>query len=516
MKKMFSCILACDYTLGIAREDKLPWSYTTLAAADRAFFKKTTLGNIVIMGRCTFETLRKKPLPDRINIIVSQTMTQPDSKDFYVAHDLDAALTLAQEWPQKQTWVIGGKMLYELAFRDARCESILVTFIPISYGCNLLLTPTMFDGWVMVNSEDLQLNGCVYSDAIKYLKRLQKGYLWNTNMGFWNCVEVECANASESQYLHLMREFLTEYDADQTPRCVSSSTIRLVPNRTGVAAYRKLGEKLEFDLRRFPLLTSKKTLFEKACWELLWFLRGEDNVKFLHEHNVHFWDANTSTDFIRKRKLDYDQGTTGPIYGCQWRNFNQQGVDQIKTVIENIKKVKENPTCEEARRLVVCAWNPQFLHLMVLPPCHMIYQFEVEEGRLNCMMTMRSADLPLGVPFNICSYALLTYIIAHLTGLRPGRLCVTMNICEVYVNQMEGLRQQLQQEVYPFPTLEFSEKFKNCTTLNDILGKPEEKTEDSQTDESTPLMALKAVVTPDDFLLQNYYHSPAIRYPMAV
>jgi len=183
-------------------------------------------------------------------------------------------------------------------------------------------------------------------------------------------------------------------------------------------------------------------------------------------------------------------------------------MDQIKNVIDNIKKVKLDPTCEEARRLVVTAWNTLALHQMVLPPCHMMYQFEVEESMLNCMMVMRSADLPLGVPFNTCSYALLTYIIAHLTGLRPGRLFVTMNICEVYANQMEGLRQQLQQDVYPFPTLEFSDRFSRCTTLNDILGKPDS---DGQ---MTTFMT--APITPDDFILHDYHHSPQVKYPMAV
>lgn len=232
-------------------------------------------------------------------------------------------------------------------------------------------------------------------------------------------------------------------------------------DRTGTGTLSVFGHQMRFNLSEgFPLLTTKKLYTRGIIHELLWFLSGDTNIKYLHEHNVHIWD----------RWADAN-GNLGPVYGQQWRSFrgaNHTAVDQIWRVIEEIRRTPNS------RRLIVSAWNPTEIDDMALPPCHCLFQFYVSEGRLSCQLYQRSADTFLGVPFNIASYALLTHMIAHITGLQPGEFVHTLGDAHIYLNHVEQVKLQLTRDPLPLPTLQlnpevrsiFDFKFEDITILN--------------------------------------------------
>ena len=211
-------------------------------------------------------------------------------------------------------------------------------------------------------------------------------------------------------------------------------------DRTGVGVLGVFGRQMRFDLAQgFPLLTTKKVHFKSIVVELAWFLRGETNVRWLQERGCTIWDEWADAD-----------GELGPVYGKQWRSWaapDGRVVDQIAGVV---KSLKENP---ESRRHVVSAWNPAEVDDMALPPCHCLFQFHVAEGRLSCQLYQRSADVFLGVPFNIASYALLTHLTARETGHKVGDLIITLGDAHLYLNHLDQARLQLSRTPYPLPTL---------------------------------------------------------------
>ena len=217
-------------------------------------------------------------------------------------------------------------------------------------------------------------------------------------------------------------------------------------NRTGIYARKVFGRQMRFDLSEgFPLVTTKKTYLRAIIHELIWLLSGNTNIKYLHDNNVTIWDEWAD-----------ENGDLGPVYGHQWRNFNSQGIDQIKDVIERIKK---NP---QDRRLIVSAWNPAQIEEMALPPCHAFFQFDVTpDGKLNCMLYQRSCDMFLGVPFNIASYSLLTMMIAQVCGLKPGEFVHTLGNAHIYSNHFDQVNLQLSREPYPLPKMKISPEVKN-------------------------------------------------------
>ena len=198
-------------------------------------------------------------------------------------------------------------------------------------------------------------------------------------------------------------------------------------DRTGTGTRSVFGRQMRFDLSKgFPLLTTKKVYLKGIIYELLWFLKGDTNIHYLQEHNVHIWDEWAD-----------ENGNLGPVYGAQWRNWNNEGIDQIKNVIETLKK---NPN---DRRMIVTAWNPAQVPNMALPPCHMMFQFYVANNKLSCMLYQRSCDMFLGVPFNIASYALLTMMIAHVCGFELGEFVHTLGDTHIYHNHFEQVKEQL-------------------------------------------------------------------------
>ncbi|MDA1259385.1 MAG: thymidylate synthase [Planctomycetota bacterium] len=241
-------------------------------------------------------------------------------------------------------------------------------------------------------------------------------------------------------------------------------------DRTGTGTLSLFGVQTRFDLRQgFPLLTTKKVLFSAVVRELLWFLRGSTNVRDDLTQHTPIWDAWAD-----------ENGDLGPIYGAQWRSWGGRGHDQIAEVL---RQIRENP---DSRRMLVSAWNVADLPLMRLPPCHALFQFSVREGeRLDLQLYQRSADLALGVPFNIASYALLLMIVARETGLTPGVFVHTFGDLHVYANHVDGLRKQLEREPKPLPEVLIAAK---------------------------PIDALNF----EDFTLLHYEHHPFIRFEVAV
>jgi thymidylate synthase len=219
-------------------------------------------------------------------------------------------------------------------------------------------------------------------------------------------------------------------------------------DRTGVGTLSVFGHQMRFDLDAgFPLLTTKKVHLKSVVYELLWFLRGDTNIQYLKQHGVSIWDEWAD-----------ERGELGPVYGQQWRSWptaDGRTIDQIGHVVESIRK---NP---DSRRLIVTAWNPAEVEKMALPPCHCLFQFYVARGRLSCQLYQRSADVFLGVPFNIASYALLTLIVAQVTDLKPGEFIHTLGDAHLYLNHLEQARLQLSRAPRALPKMRINQAVKD-------------------------------------------------------
>ena len=220
-------------------------------------------------------------------------------------------------------------------------------------------------------------------------------------------------------------------------------------DRTGVGTRSVFGQQMRFDLSKgFPLMTTKKMHLKSIIHELLWFIKGDTNVKYLQDNGVRIW--NEWAD---------ENGDLGPIYGSQWRNWNGEGLDQLAQVVD---KLKNNPN---DRRMIVSAWNVSKIPEMHLPPCHMMFQFYVANGKLSCMLYQRSCDMFLGVPFNIASYALLTMMLAQVCDLEPGEFVHTLGDTHIYHNHFEQVKEQLRREPLPLPTMKLNPQVKD---INDF------------------------------------------------
>jgi len=264
----------------------------------------------------------------------------------------------------------------------------------------------------------------------------------------------------EKPYLDLMRRVLEEGVRKN--------------DRTGTGTLSLFGHQMRFDLAAgFPAVTTKKLHFKSIIHELLWFLRGDTNIAYLKEHGVSIWDEWAD-----------ESGELGPVYGAQWRSWptaDGRRVDQICEVVEAIR------TTPDSRRLLVSAWNVGEIPHMALPPCHVLFQFYVAEGRLSCQLYQRSADIFLGLPFNIASYSLLTLMVAQVCGLAPGAFIHTLGDAHLYLNHLEQAREQLSRTPYPSPTMHLNPQVRD-------------------------LFAFRY----EDFELEDYRCHGAIRAPVAV
>ena len=263
---------------------------------------------------------------------------------------------------------------------------------------------------------------------------------------------------------------LTPYE-DLLAEVMATGTVK--SDRTGTGTRSVFGRQLRYDLSAgFPLITTKRVHLRSVVGELLWFLRGDSNVAWLREHGVRIWDEWAD-----------DDGELGPVYGVQWRSWPTPDGGHVDQIAHVISQLRSNP---DSRRHIVSAWNVAEITNMALPPCHLLFQFYVADGKLSCQLYQRSADLFLGVPFNIASYALLTHMVAQQAGLEVGDFVWTGGDCHVYDNHVAQVTEQLSREPYPYPRLEL----RKAASID--------------------------AYTFDDVVVHDYEHHPTIKAPVAV
>jgi len=450
-------ILAHSYSQGISKSGKIPWN----CKKDMSFMKSITtapgLKNGLLMGRKTFDSIGRI-LPNRENIIVSSQQLDTNA---HVVVSISAGIEKGKELGLDILWVFGGATIYEAFLEEPQFSQLIDGFIITTTPerkCDTFIQrniyqfiekyqyTSIFPPRVLERVEDGVYELSIYSRLPKVKKE------WDS------IISALEGNTIDKSYLELVK------------RIFSQGNCRETRNGTTIS---KFCENITFDLSEgFPLLTTKKVFFNAVIRELLWFIKGDTDARHLEAHNVTIWSGNTSKEFLEKNNLPYEEGIGGPIYGYQWRNFGQEyeykdkngeiqktpgvkhGVDQLQFIIDELRT---NPM---SRRLFMTGWNPNQLNQMCLPPCHISYQFYVENGRLSCMMLQRSADVFLGLPFNIASVALLVHFVANIVSLQPGKIHISIGDAHIYEDHLEPIRVQLERSGmdYDLPRLILKKK----------------------------------------------------------
>ncbi|KAM1760158.1 hypothetical protein ACFX12_003059 [Malus domestica] len=485
-QRTYQVVVAATREMGIGKDGKLPWRLPS----DLKFFKDVTVTtsdpakkNAIIMGRKTWESIpsEHQPLPGRLNVVLTRSgsFDIATAENVVICGSMASALELLAASPYclsiERVFLIGGGQILREALNAPGCEAIHITEIETNIECDTFIPAidsSVFQPWYSsfpkVESSirhSFTTYVRVRSSAVESLCE-NNDLISNSKSGSIKC---EVKNFSflpkmifekheEHMYLRLVREVLSDGTSKD--------------DRTGTGTLSKFGCQMRFNLRRtFPLLTTKKVFWRGVVEELLWFISGSTNAKVLQEKGIHIWDGNASRDYLDSVGLtDKEEGDLGPVYGFQWRHFGArytdmhadytgQGFDQLLDVID---KIKNNP---DDRRIILSAWNPSDLKLMALPPCHMFAQFYVANGELSCQMYQRSADIGLGVPFNIASYALLTCMIAHVCGLVPGDFIHALGDAHVYRTHIRPLKEQLEKLPKPFPILKINPEKKNIDSF---------------------------------------------------
>ncbi|OWZ19253.1 Thymidylate synthase [Phytophthora megakarya] len=459
-------VAALEASGGIGLRQQIPWHLPS----DMKHFRALTTApassaaqHAVIMGRKTWESLPAKvrPMPKRYNVILtrdaSYRQTQNVPETVGVAASFREALDLVQQQGEKvdQVFVIGGGAVYAEALSYAGCTKVHLTRVKGTFECDAFFPLEQLKQKFQVTQEsDVKEENGVQFQFVE-LERREEAKLVETTL-----VDNTTPH-QEMQYLDLIRKILTQ-GAKRG-------------DRTGTGTLSLFGAQMRFSLRDnvFPLLTTKRVFWRGVAEELLWFISGDTSAHTLQQKDIHIWDGNGSREYLDSRGLQSREvGDLGPVYGFQWRHFGakytdmhadytgQGGVDQLAEVIH---KLRTNPS---DRRIVLSAWNPADLNEMALPPCHMFCQFYVADGELSCQMYQRSADMGLGVPFNIASYALLTRLVAQVAGLKPGEFIHVIGDAHVYLNHVEPLQKQLTRTPRPFPTLVINSE--KTTSIDDF------------------------------------------------
>lgn len=446
-------IIACVNEEGIIGSDN---HLFVKSNEDMKRFKEITTGkgkNVVIMGRKTWESIPEKfrPLEGRINIVLTKDEDY-ECPGAIVCSSFTGALGCCYDKVIDDIFVIGGEQLYSECLNDYshKIETIYLTRVHKKSIVSIPYKYLHFDpkGYTLLNSEER-------TETVKVLK---EGGEYD---------DCECL---VSYNIYSPKEKVDEYQYLEALEDVFRTGSTVV-GRNG-KTISKFGMRMEYDLKRFPLLTTKKMGYKTILRELLWFLNGKTDNETLQKQNVHIWDGNSTREFLDSRGLDYPEGDLGPVYGFQWRhfgasyrgskdNYEGEGVDQIEYILNEIKT---NPT---SRRMILSAWNPVDLDKMALPPCHVLSQYyvDVEQGTISCQLYQRSGDMFLGVPYNIASYSFLTYIFAHLTGYKPGKLVHIIGDAHIYEEHIEAIHKQLSRNPKMKPTLQISSEL---TDINDI------------------------------------------------
>ena len=481
---------------GIGKDGKIPWHNKD----DMKFFKDITTGygnNAVIMGRKTFESIGK-PLPNRLNIVISKTLT--NINNCIVKNSLEDAIEYAKSEKKDNAFIIGGASVYNEAMNKDLIDNYFISKIDTNLSEN--------DYDVFFKENELHKKTCYYSSSFQQDFYLDKyPYIKNLNISFYS--NYKNINNTDYQYLLLLYQVINKGETKHTR---AGETLSL------------FSKTLEFDLREgLPILTTKKVYAKGCIHELLWFLQGGTNIKYLIDNNTHIWDDDayryylelsknqekqyTKEEFLEAVKEQrtfafksdkegflkyYKAGDLGPVYGKQWTDWN--GINQIN---ELIYKLKNNP---DDRRLMVSAWNVGEIKDMALPPCHYLSQWYVNDiphkdrvklyekeinssydiipesiteeqldnenipkKYLSCMWQQRSVDVCLGLPYDILSYSLLLSMIAQVCNMVPYRLIACLGDTHVYKNQLESAYKQLERNPYKYklPTLKLNKDIKN-------------------------------------------------------
>jgi dihydrofolate reductase/thymidylate synthase len=447
-----------------------------------------TTMNAVVMGRKTWDSIPPKfrPFAGRTNVVLTRNTNAEELATLYgdgviTATSLPEAMEkLSALSNVGHVFCVGGSQIYEQAVKEGYVSKILYTEIfnlPEDTKMDAFFTPLDESEWecrpyTTSNANDAvddKENGPSEAEMhvdpksglsfrfLEYHRRSKTSPEESSTdetatTSTTSTTDAGIPNLEEMQYLDLCRDIL--------------KTGVQRGDRTGTGTLSKFGTQMRFSLRdgTLPLLTTKRTFWRGVAEELLWFVSGNTNANALAEKDIHIWDGNGSREFLDQRGLGHREvGDLGPVYGYQWRHFGAkyvdmhtdytgQGVDQLADCID---KIKNNP---EDRRIIMSAWNPADLTEMALPPCHMFCQFYVDiaKNELSCQMYQRSADMGLGVPFNIASYALLTHMMAQATGRKPGDFIHTIGDAHVYLNHVDALQEQLTRTPTAFPKLKMN------------------------------------------------------------
>lgn len=484
-------VAAAANTGGIGKNSSLPWNIP----GDMQFFKKITSTaedgkqNAVLMGRKTWESIPKKfrPLPNRINVILSRNPERLDDvpENVIIASSLEDALKKLSDTSSSigvdKVYIIGGASLYAQALEDNVCNRVILTQVhnhPMDYcnegspdGYDTFFPLYVMKDWdckVLDDDQQWKHHGEIKYRFCEYVRPAStptsSGDQWiddrfglHQDQDEKKMEEQDCGgNEEEMQYLNLIRHIIENGTSKS--------------DRTGTGTVCSFGHTMCFCLRdgTIPLLTTKRVFWRGVAEELLWFIKGDTSAKTLQEKNIHIWDGNSSREYMESIGLShYAEGDLGPVYGFQWRNWGAEyegssadytgkGIDQL---YECIEKIKNKPW---DRRIIMSAWNVGDIKKMALPPCHMFCQFfvDTEQNELHCQMYQRSADMGLGVPFNIASYSLLTHLVAKVCGLKPGNFVHVLGDAHVYNNHIDALRLQLERRPRSFPKLRIEKD--NC------------------------------------------------------
>ena len=445
---MFSIIVCTDLKNGIGKNNTLPWKNKK----DMKFFKEKTNFNIVIMGKNTYLSLPNGYLKDRVNIVISSCLFLKNDKNIVVMSSLDNALKYcSSNYNHKRIFIIGGSMLYKEALIHKNLEYIY---------WNILLEKSDYDCDIFF---PISLEECINTYNIKEFSTKDEIEFYE-----FNCNQrLNCGIKNDEQiYLHLLKKIYELGDERQTRNAITKSLF---------------GEKLEFDLHNnvFPLLTTKKMFLRGIFEELIWFLKGETNSKMLEEKKVNIWKKNSSKEFLESMNLNYEEGDIGNMYGFQWNhygteylgckeNYEDKGFNQIEYCLNLLKKDKFS------RRIIMTTYSPSEANKGVLYPCHgLIVQWYVKEvnqiNYLSCHMYQRSADAFLGVPFNISSYSLLTYLFCEILNndnlkFKPDKLIISFGDIHIYEDHYKQIKEQINRKPYCFPKL----FIKNKKSLKDF------------------------------------------------
>ena len=506
-----SCILIRSSEGGIGCDNKMPWNFP----ADRRHFYEVTTANsagkanILVMGKNTWLSLGRR-LKKRINIVISSTLDEkvvnadfkemenkhnkpdkdskhdnpnkdkPDFKEQNLINYVRIFDTLEKAsnyiktiMRNRYVFIIGGTKLFQASFRSTKLESLYLTTVHHNLDKDPAKYDAFFNNPVPKRLEIDNSYNLLPLEIDNSYNLLPSDYTLKLT-----CYKRNNVSSSASEYTDLLMTMM--YSGSTNER----------KDRTQIGTLSIFGQMIRIDIsKRYPLVTTKDMSFRIVFKELMWMIRGQTNSKILAKDNIHIWDKNSSKENLAKLGFDYPEGELGPIYGHQWRHFggdyplttDKPGFDQLMYVINGIKN---DPT---SRRLIVSAWNPADLHKMVLPPCHFAYQFYVRSEYLDIKFDMRSCDVFLGLPYNIASYALLTYMIAALTGLKPGMLTCDIADAHIYKNHVVQVKEQLERPDRDFPTL----------TVKSIPNRIED-------------------FTMNHFVLNDYYPHPSIPADMAV